>query len=235
MSLFGKKKRAAAEANRETPYEMALRHHNNSVTAWSWSCRWWQCVALLSLMLALAAVGGLIVIGTQSRFIPYVVEVDKLGQTLAAGRADRAAVADGRVIRAMVATFIRDARMVSFDREVQNQAIWRVFSMMKPTDPALQKMTDYMKDANTSPTKRAETESVGIEIVSILPQNDRTWEITWTETAWNRNGQQIRKILMRGLVTVYSVPPTSSTSEDDILRNPLGLFVKEFSWSRMVE
>jgi hypothetical protein len=45
----------------------------------------WQVIGILSLLIALAGVGGVIHIGSQSKFIPYVVEVDKLGQTVAAG------------------------------------------------------------------------------------------------------------------------------------------------------
>ncbi len=230
MSLFCKKPEGV-----NTPYDNARRRHNDTAAMLSWSCRLWQYLALVSLLLALAAVAGLVVIGTQSRFVPYVVEVDKLGQTMGVGRADKAAVADERVIRATLGSFIRDARMVSFDRHIQNEAIWRLFSMLKQGDPALLKMTEYMKDPNTSPTKRAETESVGVEIAAILAQSPNTWEITWTETAWNRVGQPVRKQLMRGLLSVYSIPPTSATKEDDILRNPLGLFVKDYSWARMVE
>ncbi|WP_242468393.1 VirB8/TrbF family protein [Burkholderia plantarii] len=37
----------------------------------------WQVIGILSLLIALAGVGGVIHIGSQSKFIPYVVEVDK--------------------------------------------------------------------------------------------------------------------------------------------------------------
>jgi type IV secretory pathway TrbF-like protein len=45
----------------------------------------WQVIGILSLLIALAGVGGVIHIGSQSKFIPYVVQVDKMGQTIAAG------------------------------------------------------------------------------------------------------------------------------------------------------
>jgi hypothetical protein len=64
-------------------------------------------IGILSLLIALAGVGGVIHIGSQSKFIPYVVEVDKLGQTVAAGPVQRAAgKADPRVIHAAVASSI---------------------------------------------------------------------------------------------------------------------------------
>lgn len=222
-------------AGSENPYLTARKQHNDMTKAAIYSNRMWQFMALVCLFIALAAVGGVVALGTQSRLVPYVVEVDKLGQTMAVKRADRAEIADERVIRATLASFIRDSRMVSFDRHVQNEAIWRVFSHMKQGDAALLKMTAHMQDSATSPVKRAETESVGVEIVAILPQNEKTWEVTWTETVWNKMGQQTHKQLMRCLLNTYSSPPTSQTSEQDLFRNPLGIFVKDFSWSRMLE
>ena len=43
----------------------------------------WQILAILSLMITLAAVGGIIHIGSQSKFIPYVVQIDNLGEAVA--------------------------------------------------------------------------------------------------------------------------------------------------------
>ena len=40
----------------------------------------------LSLLIAFVAVSGVIYIGSQSKFIPYIVEVNKLGETIVVGR-----------------------------------------------------------------------------------------------------------------------------------------------------
>jgi type IV secretion system protein VirB5 len=39
---------------------------------------------------------------------------------------------------------------------------------------------------------------------------------------------------MRALVTVYTVASTSSTTEEQIRNNPLGIYVRDFSWSRQL-
>ncbi len=219
----------------DNPYLNARRTLNEHNGAIIQSRQIWQAFALLSMMVTLGAVGGIIYIGSQSRFIPYVVEVDKLGQANAVNRADRAANVDERIVHATLAAFVRDMRMVSFDRNVQNDAIWRVFSMLQSSDPATTKITDYMKDPVTSPTKRAEEFSVGVEISSVLQQTHETWEVNWTEKVWNRQGVRVEQYRMRGLLTIYVVPPTSSTTEEEIRRNPLGVYVRDFTWSRIVE
>jgi type IV secretory pathway TrbF-like protein len=37
---------------------------------------------------------------------------------------------------------------------------------------------------------------------------------------------------MRALVTVYTVPSTPQTTEEQVRNNPLGIYVRDFSWSR---
>ncbi len=235
LQLFRGKSDGGEKAVEENPYltsRRTLNEYNGSIIS---SRQIWQATALLSMLITIGAVGGIIYIACQSRFVPYVVEVDKLGQAVAVNRADRARDVDERVVHASLASFIRDVRMVSFDRSVQNDAIWRVFSMLQSSDPATNKITDYMKDPVTNPTKRAEEFSVGVEIMSVLRQTEETWEVNWTEKVWNRQGIREQQYRMRGLLTIYVVPPTTATTEDEIRRNPLGIFIRDFTWSRIAE
>ncbi len=234
LDLFrgGNKQEKALDDN---PYLNARRTLNEANGALIQSRHIWQATALLALMLAIGAVGGVIYIGSQSKFVPYIVEVEKLGQAAAVGRADRASVVDERVVHATLASFVHDLRMVSFDRTVQNDAIWRVFALLQSGDPATNKITEFMKDPNTSPTQRAAENSVGVEISSVLRQTEETWEINWLERVWNRQGVRMEQYRMRGLATVYFVPPTTATTEEEIRRNPLGMYVRDFTWSRVIE
>ena len=93
----------------ENPYLSARRTWNDHMRSVQSSRNMWQMLAILCLMIALAGVGGMIYIGSQSKFIPYVVQVNKLGEAIAVSRADVAAVADQRVVHASLASFINDA------------------------------------------------------------------------------------------------------------------------------
>jgi type IV secretion system protein VirB5 len=234
LELFrgGKKEEKTLDAN---PYLNAKRAWNEHAGAIISSRQIWQAVAILTLLISLGAVGGIIHLASQSKFIPYVIEVDKLGQAAAVKRADRAADVDERIIHATLAAFVHDVRMVSFDRNAQNDAIWRVFALLQSSDPATGKITDYMKDPITSPTKRAAEFSVGVEIASALRQTQDTWEVNWTERVWNRQGVRVEQYRMRGLLTIYIVPPTAATTEEEIRKNPMGIFVRDFTWSRVNE
>src|SRR5690606_15187070 len=77
--LFGKKQ--PQEPREENPYLNARRAWNDHVGSVVSAHQSWQVIGILSLLIALTAIGGIIHVGSQSKFIPYVVEVDKQGQT----------------------------------------------------------------------------------------------------------------------------------------------------------
>ncbi len=230
MKLFGN-----AKEPQDNPYLNARRVWNAHEGEILSSRRTWQIIGILSLLIALSAVGGIVYIGQQSKFVPYVVAVDKLGNATAISRADRAAPVDSRVMQATLAAFISDARLVTPDIAVQRASIFRLYAHLAPKDPATLKMTEFLngsEDAN--PFKRAEAETVHIEITSALPQSSETWQIDWIEETRNREGGLKQSVRMRALVTAYVAPPDSRTDEEQIRRNPLGIFVRDFSWAKQL-
>lgn len=196
----------------------------------------WQTMAILSLMITLAAVGGIIHIGSQSKFIPYVVQIDNLGEAIAVTRADMAAPADPRVIHASVASFINDLRMVTPDIALQRRAIFRAYAMLSSDDPATAKTNVWLNGTDTSsPFKRAANETVNIEIVSVIPQSSETWQVIWKELVYDRQGHPKEPpFIMRALLTIYTIDSTANTTEKQIRNNPLGIYVRDYSWAKQI-
>jgi type IV secretory pathway TrbF-like protein len=220
----------------DNPYLTARRTWNEHVGSVVSSRQTWQVVGILSLLIALAGVGGIIHISSQSKFIPYVIEVDKHGQTVAVGPMTASSVADPRVIHASVADYIISARMVTPDVALQRKAVFRVYSMLSPNDAATAKMNEWLNGTpDSSPFKRATREMVSIEIKSVLPQSPDTWQIDWTETTRDRQGVLKGKpVNMRALVNVYTAESTSQTTDEQLRNNPLGIYVRDFSWSNLL-
>ena len=220
----------------ENPYLAARRTWNELMAASLANRQMWQLFGILALMITLAAVGGMIYIGSQSKFIPYVVEVDRHGETIAIAPAQRAGKADPRVVHANVASFISDIRMVTPDIALQRKAIYRLYSMLSSKDPATAKANEWLNGTeDSSPFKRAEKETVSVEIGYVLPQTPDTWQVDWVETVYDRQGlAKGQPYRMRALITVYTVQTTAQTTEDQIRNNPVGTFVRDFSWSRQL-
>ena len=220
----------------ENPYLDARKKHNEYESSRNASLRLWKLFGLLGLLTGLAGVGGMIHIGSQSKFVPYVIEVDKLGQTLPVSVADKAAPADPRIVSSLLARAITLARMVTPDVVVQRNAIFELYASLDSSDPAALKMQEYLgSDSETSPFKRAAKETVDVQITSVIPQSDETWQVDWMETVRARgDGSIISRFRMRALVRIYVVPPTKRTSEEQIRKNPLGIFIRDFNWSKQL-
>ena len=215
------------------PYLNAKKQWNFIMGETVASRTWWQFIGVISLLIALAAVGGAIYIGSLSKFVPYVVEVDKLGETAAVGRADTTRAPDDRIVRTQLASFIKNARTVTTDVAIQKDNILSVYNMLNPKDGATKKISEYFNgDEAKNPFKRAEKEIVQVEIKSVLKQSDSTWQVDWVETVRAHDGGLLAPATnMRAIMTVYYVIPST---EDAILRNPAGIVVKDFSWSPQI-
>jgi type IV secretory pathway TrbF-like protein len=218
----------------ENPYLAARRTWNDHVSGVVASRQMALLGGVLCLLIALASVGGMTYIGSQSRFIPMVVQVDKLGQHAAAMTADRAQPADPRVVRASVAAWIADARLVTPDVALQRRAVLQVYTMLSPNDAATTKMNEWLNGAETSsPFKRATNETVSIEIETVLGQTGETWQVDWIETTRDRQGAfKSAPQRWRALVTVYTIEATPETTEEQMRDNPLGIHVRDFTWSK---
>lgn len=220
----------------ENPYLAARRTWNDQSAANAASRQMFQLLGILSLLVALAGVGGIVYIGSQSKFIPYVVEVDRIGQREAVAPADRASPVDQRVVRAAVSDWLSSIRLVTPDIALQRKAVFKVYSMLAPSDAATAKANEWLNGtADSSPFKRAARETVSVEITSVMPQTPDTWQVDWVEIVRDRQGvKKSEPQRMRALVTVYVVPATPDTTEEDMRNNPLGVHVRDFSWSKQI-
>lgn len=220
----------------ENPFLAARRTWNDQSAANVASRQMFQLLGVLALLVALAAVGGSIYIGSQSKFVPYVVEVDRARQPLAVAPAERASPVDQRVLHASVADWIGSVRLVTPDIALQRKAVFKVYSMLAPNDPATAKANEWLNGTDeSSPFKRAANETVSVELASVIPQTGETWQVDWTETVRDRQGvMKGQPQRWRALVTIYVMPITPETTDEDMRNNPLSVHVRDFSWSKQL-
>lgn len=224
-------------ASQENPYLTARRTWNEHVGGVVSSRQTWQIIGIGSMLISLSAVAGMIHIGSQSKFVPFVVQVPETTHIpVFVGPVTQAGAVDPRVVQASVVEFIESARLITPDRAVERSAILKVYSMLMPETPAIMKMNEYL---NGSPEQDhmalAATETQDIQVTDILPQSDNTWQIDWLETVRDRDGTPKESpYRMRALVTVTIIPPDAATTEEQVRANPLGVFVRDFSWSKQL-
>jgi type IV secretory pathway TrbF-like protein len=216
------------------PYLAARRQWNSQIDRAFANQHVWQLIAIASLLIALACVAGLVYLGGKSKYVPYVIEVDKLGEAVTVGPAQVASPADTRVIRASLAAFIASARLVTPDQELQRRAIFSVYALMKTKDPATTKMNEYLNGApDTTPFARASRLTVNADVLTVLPITDSgAWQVDWEEVSRDRDGGLISKAQMRSTLQIYLDPPGAQAKQTDIERNPLGIYIRDFNWTQ---
>lgn len=193
----------------------------------------WQvvCIGLILLCVVFAARDAYN--SKQSRWIPYMVNKNQDGELTYAGRADQAEPVDDATIKATLANWLADARLVTPDVALQRKAIFRLYAHMRADDAATAKMSRHLNgDPERTPFKRAARESVSVEVQYVLRLTKDTWQIDWIETTTDRAGALIgRPFKGRATVEVFTETPDENTKEKDIMENPRRIFVRDWNWA----
>lgn len=188
--------------------------------------RAWKRVAFLSLGVALVCASGMAYLGVQNKLVPYVVEVDKLGSAVTVQRADSAAKADARMIRAQLAAWISQVRSLYQDAGAERANLSSAYAMVRRSDAAYNALNEYF--SKHEPFEQAKTEGIGVEISTVLPISENTWQVQWTETVHSSKGELLSTTPMQANLTVAIQPPNE---ESALLKNPLGIYITHFNWS----
>ena len=232
-NILVRKTKSTAQSAPTNPYLDSRRVWNEAIGGALSQQRMWQIVAMIALLVALGAVGGVVYIGSQSRFVPYVVEVDKLGKVRAVAQAQTPGTPDERVVTSQVSQFVENLRTVSPDVALQKRSILQVYSMLQSGSPASVKTQAFYTSPTSNPLQRAQQETVSVQINSVLPQSAQTWQVEWLETTYMRSGERRGEPgAMRALLTVKHLPPSADTTEQQIRDNPLGVYVADYTWSK---
>jgi type IV secretion system protein TrbF len=183
----------------------------------------------------LACVAGIVYIGSKAKYVPFVIQVDRLGETVAVGPAQVAAPADPRMIRASLAAFVANARMVTPDTELQRKAIFSAFALLRGKDPSTAKLTEYLSGTpDATPFARAAKMTVSVEVRAVSQITEFSWTVDWTETLRDRQGALIGvPMSLRAMIQIYVDPPAPDSNEAQISRNPLGIWIRDYTWQAL--
>ncbi len=224
----------AAKEKVDNPYINARRSWNGHVMGVMSSNQVWQTVGIISLLIGAGAVGGIIHIGSQSKIIPMVFQQDASANTVSVTLLDRVPDAVITDYQNAVTNFISNTRMVTPDVSLQRKAVLASYAYLAPQDPATMKANEFLNGSPLkNPFKRAETETVSIEIRSALPQTKDTWQVDWVETVRSRDGSlKGAPYNMRALINVYQ--NKDMTVDKNTFVNGHFIFIRDFNWSKQI-
>ena len=192
----------------------------------------WQLIAYaLAGLLALLAIADLR-LAASSRVVPYVVQVDRLGQVLTVGPAENLKQPDQRLVASELARFIRSIRTVLPAAAAAGEAemLRRGYASVAPEAAAF--LNDYFANPVNDPRVLGLRLTRQVDVTGVLrvPNSD-VWRLQWTETERSTQpGGLTRTAAWEGYVTVRLVPPRTVEAVQD---NPLGLAVTSVNWTQV--
>lgn len=211
----------------ETPYQRAGQLWDERIGSARVQARNWRLMAFGTLTLTCAMSGALIWQSLQSRVTPYVVEVDRLGEARAVTEAEAGYKPTDPQITWHLAKFIENVRGVSLDPVLMRRDWLSAYGFA--TERGARFLDDYARAAD--PFARIGERTVSVQVTSVVRASDRSFQVKWTETAYER-GSEAGSSHWTGILTIVTKPPVSA---DTLRRNPLGIYVDAIDWSRELE
>jgi type IV secretion system protein VirB5 len=211
----------------ETPYQRAGQLWDERIGSARVQARNWRLMAFGCLVLTAGTSASLAWQSLQSRVTPYVVEVDRFGEA----RAVQAADVEYRPTDAQVAwhlsRFITNLRSVSLDPVLMRRDWLEAYDFA--TRRGAQFLGEYARSA--SPFANIGERTVSVQVTSVVRASPGSFQVKWTETAFER-GFQTGTSRWTAILTTVTRPPTSA---DMLRKNPLGIYVDAIDWSRELD
>lgn len=216
--------------NRDAPWLLAERAYEDTYLRLAAQVVNWRRMAFGCLVLAGVAVGGVVYIGAQSKFVPYVVEVDKLGRTIAvrALHGPEATRDPARQVYADIFELIENLRTVTTDREANNRNLNRAFARL--SDGAKNYVRTELRKA--PPNEVGSTKTVQVKVSTALKLSEKVWQVEWEETSFNLQGEQIDKPELWKATLEHELEP--GETEEAIRKNAVGLKVLQLNWAKVI-
>lgn len=225
---FFKPKKFKPETLPVTPYQRAADEWDRRIGAARTQAKNWRAACLFVTCACMILSGGMVYQSSQSSVTPYVVRVNSEGIAEAIGPARQANYTPTeKEIKHFLTDLVIKARSISTDPVIVKQNFESVYAFLSDSGQA--KMNGIA--AKENPVAKIGSEAVTVEISSIVPQSKTTYQIRWIENIYDISGTQTGATRMTGLFTIEFKPPTS---EKALLMNPLGLFIKDFNWTKEV-
>ena len=180
-------------------------------------------MALGLLATTIASTGCAVWMASRAHVVPYVDEVDKLGERLAVGPVPPAPPLNPGTVKAQLARWIVDTRTVYADPVAEQNIMTEAYSWIDRQSDAAAQLDAFMQ-AN-DPRVTAAKKTVGVSIESVGQIGADTWSVDWNEESRTKDGSGQLMTYWRASIQIKISPPTD---EATIIANPAGIYIEWF-------
>jgi type IV secretory pathway TrbF-like protein len=211
----------------ETPFQRAGQLWDERLGSARVQAGNWRLIAFGLLGVVGAESCGLLWQSMQSRVVPYVVEVDRLGEARAVNPAAETYRPTDPQIAWFLSRFISDVRSVSLDPVLMRRDWQSAYDLTTKRGATF--LGDYARAAD--PFGHIGEKTVSVQVTSVVRASDHSFQVKWSETAYER-GAQAGVSHWTAIVTIALKTPANA---ETLRKNPLGLYVDAIDWSRELE
>ncbi|MGS1016172.1 conjugal transfer protein TrbF [Allosphingosinicella humi] len=211
----------------ETPYQRAGQLWDERIGSARVQARNWRLMAFGGLLITAGLSSALVWQSMQSRVVPYVVAVDRLGQPQAIAPASIDYTPTDPQIAWFLSRFITDIRGRSLDAVLMRENWLQAYDFASKRGAIF--LGDYARTAN--PFADVGDKTVSVQVTSVVRASGTSFQVKWTESAYER-GSLAGTSHWTAILTVTLQPPKDA---ETLRKNPLGLYVDAVDWSRELE
>ena len=225
MSIFSRSSvRYGRTPEPETPYQRAAQVWDERIGSARVQAKNWRLMAFGSLILASGLAGGLVWQSTHGTVVPWVVQVDKLGEAQAVAPATADYRPNDPQIAWYLAHFIQIVRSLPADPIIVRHNWLQAYDFT--TTAGSVALNDYAR-AN-DPFANLGKQQVAIDVSSVIRASPDSFRVAWVEHRY-QDGALAGTTRWTAILTVAIRPPTEA---DRLRKNPLGVYVNAINWSK---
>ena len=207
-----------------TPYQRAAQAWDDRIGSARVQARSWRIACLASLTLSGGLAAGLVWQSARGSIVPWVVQVDHLGEAQVVAPADGSYRPTDPEIAFHLARFIEEVRSIPADPVVVRQNWLRAYDFT--TSAGAVALNDYAR--TNDPFAEIGKAQVAVGVSSVIRASNDSFRVAWTERHYAQ-GNLAATERWSAILTITVKPPSTP---DALKKNPLGIFVNALNWSK---
>ena len=219
----------------EVDYISARREWLERYGSYIAEARNWRLLAVGSLAVSLMFGAGLVYESQRVKVVPFVVAVDKLGESVRLAQAVEAGATQQPIVTHLLTNWLVEVRERISDPRAEDATVKKTYQLATQNSSAA--LNAYFKDNNPFvAVNSVEIGSRTVQIESALPMTTPTpkggtYQINWTETDYSPQGNVIATQKWTGIIG-YEVLPQAAANTEQVLDNPFGIYVSSFQFQK---
>jgi len=208
----------------ETPYQRAAQVWDERIGSARVQAKNWRLMAFGLLFLSAGLALALVYQTLRGTVVPWVVQVDKLGQAQVVAPAEADYRPTDPQITWYLAHFIEDVRSIPNDPIVVRQNWLRAYDFTNADGATA--LNEYARADD--PFAKLNKQQIAVDVSSVIRASPDSFRVAWIERRY-LEGTLAETSRWTAILTIVTQPPHDA---ERLRKNPLGIFVKAINWSK---